>query len=147
MFSIGKRKKANVNWFERKSAKLRKVREYFIYLKIQNEDFCQYGNQVLFSLDYRDILYSASENIFPKVISKYQVSMLTLPSHVSQNPFQDNQSKNNISLFLLVYEKVLRIFVNLLSQLVINKKVEKGISVSIYHCQERVLYELSLYCI
>ena len=34
-----KESKANVNWFERKSAKLRKVREYFIKLKIPNEGF------------------------------------------------------------------------------------------------------------
>ena len=30
--------KTNVNWFERNSAKMSKVREYFINPKIQNED-------------------------------------------------------------------------------------------------------------
>ena len=34
---------------------------------------------------------------------------------------------------------------NLQSQVVINQKFEKDISVSIYHCQQRVLFELSLY--
>ena len=43
--------KANVNWFERKSVELRKVREHFINLKAQNEDFGWCVNEVICSLD------------------------------------------------------------------------------------------------
>ena len=75
---------ASINSVEQKSAKQRKVREYFMKPKIETEVW-------ICSLDYRNISYSASENILSKVILKYHVLMLILPSHVSQNPFQNNK--------------------------------------------------------
>ena len=38
-FVLEEETKAKVNLFERKSAKLRKIRKYFIQPKIENEDF------------------------------------------------------------------------------------------------------------
>ena len=32
--------KANINWFEQKTVKLRKIRKHFINPTIQNVDFC-----------------------------------------------------------------------------------------------------------
>ena len=79
-------------------------------LKIQNEDFGQCVNQVVCSLDYRNISCCAGENILSKVILKYHVSMLNLSSRVSQHPLQNIQSKNNFSQSPQITEKVLRIF-------------------------------------
>ena len=58
-----KETKANINSVERKSAKLRNVREYFINSKKRNEVWTC-------SLNYKKISYSASENILSKVILK-----------------------------------------------------------------------------
>ena len=70
-------------------AKLKKIREYFINPKIKNEDFGQCANQVIVSFDDKNISCSASEVILSKLI---QNSMLTLPSCVFENPFQNNWS-------------------------------------------------------
>ena len=67
-------------------------------------------NQAICCLDYKDVLCSTSENILSKVILKCHVSILTLPSRASQNPVQNNYTKNNFSQFLIVPEHVLRIF-------------------------------------
>ena len=87
--------KANINWFQRKSTELKELREYFTNYKIRNKDFGSYVNQLICSLDCRNI--STSENIVSKVILKYHVSMLNLLSHVFENLFQNNSCKNNIS--------------------------------------------------
>ena len=78
--------------------------------KIQNEDFGQCVNQVVCSLDYRNISCCASENILSKVILEYHVSMLNLSSRVSQHQLQNIQRKNNFSQSPQITEKVLRIF-------------------------------------
>ena len=71
--------------------------------------------------------------------------MLTVPSHVSQNLFENNKSKINLSQFLIEsFKDISKVFVNPQSQVIINQKFEKYISVSIYHYQQKVLYEFSL---
>ena len=67
-------------------------------------------NQVVCCLDYNYISCSTSENILSKVILKYHISMLALPSRISQNPVQNNYNKNNFSQFFIVPEHVLCIF-------------------------------------
>ena len=61
---------------------------------------------------------ATSKKIFSKLILRYHVSMLTLPSRVFQNPLRA---------------------VNPLSQLDINRKFVKYISISVYHCRRRYL--------
>ena len=59
-----------------------------------------------------------SKNIFSKIILRYHVSTLTLPSRVFQNSLRA---------------------VNPLSQLDINRKFVKYISISVYHCRRGYL--------
>ena len=70
-------------------------------------------------------------NVCWEVILKYQVSMLTCPSVHSAYP--------------KIHFRITRT-VNPLSELYINRKFQKYISVSICHCHS-VFYEISLYCI
>ena len=72
-----------------------------------------------FSLDFRKISCFISKNILSKVVLKYKISMLSCPSTVHP-----------------AYPKIhfrMRT-VNPLSQLYINRKFQKYISVSICHC-------------
>ena len=73
---------------------------------------------VIFSLYFGNISCSTSENMLPKAILKYNVSMLILPSRVSRNPFLNNKRATNS-----------------LSQPNINRKCQKYISNRIYPCQ------------
>ena len=96
-------------------------------------------------MDYTNISCCTCENILSEVILKHQFSMLTVPSHISQNLFENNKSKINLSQFLIEsFKDISKVFVNPQSQVIINQKFEKYISVSIYHYQQKVLYEFSL---
>ena len=72
-----------------------------------------------FSLDFTKTLRFISKNTMSKVILKYQVSMLTCPSVHPTYP--------------KIHFRITRT-VNPLSQLYINRKFQKYISLSICHC-------------
>ena len=73
-----------------------------------------------FSLDFRKISCFISKNILSKVVLKYEVLILTYPSNVHP-------------AYPKIHFRIMRI-VNPLSQLYINRKLQKYISVSICHC-------------
>ena len=53
-----------------------------------------------FSLDFINILSFISKNILSKVILQYHVSILTCPSRVTQNPFQNNKNCESSVTFM-----------------------------------------------
>ena len=67
MFSVRGRTKSSINFFERKFVKLWKIK-IIINPKIEIEDFYWCLNQVICSLDYRNISFSTIQNIFSKVV-------------------------------------------------------------------------------
>ena len=67
MFSVRGRTKSSINLFERKFVKVWKV-EKIVNPKIEIEDFYWCLNQVICSLDYRNISFSTSQNIFSKAV-------------------------------------------------------------------------------
>ena len=73
-----------------------------------------------FSLHFRKISCFISKNILSKVVLKYEVLILTYPSNVHP-------------AYPKIHFRIMRI-VNPLSQLYINRKLQKYISVSICHC-------------
>ena len=73
-----------------------------------------------FSLDFRKISCFISKNILSKVVLKYEVLILTYPSNVHP-------------AYPKIHFRIMRI-VNPLSQIYINRKLQKYISVSICHC-------------
>ena len=80
-------------------------------------------------MHFRETLRFISKNTMPKVILKYQVSMLTCPSvHPAYHK---------------IHSRITRT-VNPLSQLYINQKFQKYISVSICSCH-RTSFERSLF--
>ena len=82
-------------------------------------------------ISFGKTLWLISKNTMSKAILKYQVSMLTCPSVHPAYP--------------KLHFKITRT-VNPLSQLYINPKFQKYISVSICPCHS-VFYEISFYCI
>ena len=81
-----------------------------------------------FSFDFRKMSCFISKNTMPKVTLKYQVSMLTCPSVHPTYPKIDFRIMRTV---------------NRLSQLNINRKFQKYISVSICHFTEYLLWDLS----
>ena len=79
-------------------------------------------------LDFRKTFRFICKNIMSKVILKYQVSMLTCPSVHPTYPKIDFRIMRTV---------------NRLSQLNINRKFQKYISVSICHFTEYLLWDLS----
>ena len=73
-----------------------------------------------FSLDFRTISCFISKNILSKLVLKYEVSILTCPSNIHP-------------AYPEIHFRIVRI-VNPLSQLHINRKLQKYISVIICHC-------------
>ena len=76
-------------------------------------------------MDFRNISCFVSKNILSKVILKYHVSMLTFPSCVSQNPFQNNRSCES-SITTIYQSKISKICIH---------KICK-ISICINHCHK-----------
>ena len=64
-------------------------------------------------MNFRTISFFISNNISSKVILKYQASILTCLSRLSQNPFQSNKNSESS---------------------ITNRKLQKYVSVSICHC-------------
>ena len=77
-------------------------------------------------MDFRNISCPTSENVLPKAISKYHVSMLAFPSHVFQNPFQNKRSSTSSTTTSYQAE------------------ISKIYTCSIYHCH-RGSYKNSLF--
>ena len=86
-----------------------------------------------FRLDFRKTLRFISKNTTSKVILKYQVSMLTCPCVYPAYP----------KIHFRMTKRTFQRTVNPLSQIYINRKFQKYISVSICPCHS-VFYKISL---
>ena len=91
MLSMEERSKSKLRFGGTKVCEAEEVREYFINRKIENKIVGLCVNQVIYSLDFRNTLWSTSKNILSELILKYHFLMLTHPPRVSQNLFQNNK--------------------------------------------------------
>ena len=79
-------------------------------------------------MDFRNILCSTCENTLSKLILKYHVSMLTHPSRISQNPFQNNKSLES-SITTIYQSEISKIYIRWYLPF-----------------SQSVLFKISLYC-
>ena len=143
---MGKQSKSKHKFGKMKVCEVEEVRGYFINLKIENGVFCQCINQVICTLDFRNILCSNSKNILLKAIVQYYLSILTCPSHIFENLFQNNKSLYHNYLVIKNFKKVY-----FHQYLPITQSIFYKLSLSILHNNaiNGVIswYVLALYCL
>ena len=110
-------------------------------------------------MDLRNISCFNSENMLPKEILKYHVSMLTLPSCVSYNPFPNNKtcesslttryqseiSKNIYPLVFTIVKEVLLWIFSLLNIRTMNGVIPCSPPLILFYCVCVVSFCLSLF--